>query len=1266
MRKLATTAATLATIVAVCFATLQLAGRALCWQLPRLEGAVNRLLASRGVVVHGIEGRWRGLDAGFFAERVRLPAGELLGLDFELDLLESLARNRVVARRLTVADGDLAFEKTVDGWRLRGAAGTNTGDAAALFLHSDEVWLRGRLVARDGKHEAAMHVEAMLINRDREHRFHVTMQAEPNCQGCALTVDGTVHEDGPGRARATAAGFSVGSGLTNLLGVPLVSPDASGATGQMLFAVRGEWRRDLPGQAKATLDVAADIPAPPSGKPARLSTALVAWSEGGGYRGRVVELAAASGDAQARLVNGGFRFATDTGGAVADLWLPPLEIASWAAPIAEFLGDGRESGRWLRRLAPGGEISDFVLRAARGGLAFAGRGANGRLAGYKGVPKLANAGFVFGGHGRALRIRVEGEPLHLTFPNFFPNRAPFERAGGVLTYAFSPGHLGLRCTGVWGEQGGARASGGFAWTRPRDPLEARVTADFAFDRADLALARAYLPLTLRPKLRRWLEDGVYAGRFQDGRLVYHGHVKTAPGDRGTPGPRSSEIRALRRTELAARVLGGALDYHADWPRASDIDGRLVLTHDWIRLRARARAFDTALADVRMHTPRTGEYTQVRFGGVAPAQRALRFARVTPTREALPFLADEWNAAGQVEFRADLTVPLRGQEPRPGDIRLDMRLGDAAVDLADLGLRFEGLQGRVTFASPHTLATPDGALRGTLFGAPAQVAFTADDNVVRVRTTGTATTADALGLLNAGNLDLIAGKTPFDATLAVFPNTARAPELTIESDLKGIAVTLPAPLGKAADEAQPARVVMHFLDDHIATSVSYGEADSWLHVRDGEVVAGAAGIGAPIPMVDAAHRRVVIAGELENLDAHTVAALMAAPAAEGPGFAWELREFRVGELALESARLHDVVLNGYADAGDLRFDVLGQEVEGVAAKTADAPWQLRFNVLRLPEVQGDGHRLSPEVIDRLVDADVAIDDVRIGEVGYGKWRFSLRRQADGVLLTGIEAADVRGLEIVGSAPAFWSKAGETSFAGTVSTADVHAALDAWGFAPSVQAERFEAAGELRWPGSPFDFALAHVSGNAALRLDNGRFLAVEPGGGRIMSLINFSEILRRMRLDFSDVFGRGSDFDRVRAELAADDGLAHFTQPARITGSAASFRIGGTVDLDTGALDNEMIVTVSLLHRNLPWYAAFLAFSNPASAAGVLLGSQVLFKDQIKQFSSGKYTIGGTYEDPDVRFVGIWRDDIATPALPGADANPAPPAVARGERDELTP
>lgn len=1245
MKKLATTAAVLATVIAVCFATLQVGGRALCWQLPRLEGPLNRLLAPHGVAMRGLQGRWHGLNFGFFAQWARFPAGEAFGVDFELDVVESLVRNRVVARRFTVADGHLVFDKTAAGWRLRGAEGANAGDAQALLLHSDEVWLRGRLLARDDHgREAALHVETMLINQRGEHRFHLSAQGEPNCNDCALTVDGTVHEGGAGAVRVSAARFSLGRELETILGAPDAlpgTPRSAGGTSQTVLTVDGEWRRHAGGAAKAQLGLTADVPSPTGGDPARLQTALTAWSDGAGYRGRIVRLSVASGIAATELGAGGFRFGAAADGPLLDVWLPAVDVAPLAVAIAEFLGDAKESGQWLRRLAPGGEVRDLLLRADSGGLAYHGRGADGRLAGHKGVPKVAHAGFVFGGHDAAMRLRFEGRPLTLAFPNFFPRQEPFESAGGVLTFAFQSGHLGLRGTGFWGEQLGARGVGGFAWARPGDPLEARVSADFAFDRAHLALARAYLPLPLQPGLRRWLQDGVQGGVFEDGRLVYHGHVKQ---EGRAPGALGAHKRALRRVELAARIVDGALDYHPHWPPVSAFEGTLLVAHERTRLRGRGRVFDTALAELEVVTPRAAQHTRVRFAGAAPAERVLRFARATPTREAMPFLSDAWSAQGQIDFRADLNIPLRGQELAPGDIRLQLRLRDATADLADLGLRFERLQGRVSFAVPHQLSTPsDAPLEGWLFGAPAHVAFASEDAQVRIAVAGSADTADALRLLGADDLDVVAGRAAFDATLSLFPTNARAPELAIESGLEGVALALPTPLGKAAPEKLPAHVAMRFLDDHTAVTMRYGDARGWLRLADGRVRSGALGIGAAIPTASAAGGRVVIGGQLNDVNAHTVATLLAAPDAEGSGFAWELRKLRVRTLTLESARLHDVVLNGYADDGDAYFDVRGRELEGTVTRTGDAPWQLRLDVLRLPERDDDGP-FSTQVIDRLVDADVTIGELLVGDANYGKWTFGLRPQADGVTLLGIEASDVRGLDIAGTAPAFWSAAGETSFAGVVRSRDVRAALAAWEFAPSVEAERFEASGELRWPGSPFDFALAHVTGNATLRLDTGRFLTVEPGGARIMSLINFSEILRRMRLDFSDVFGRGSDFDAVRADLVIDDGLAHFANPARIKGSAASFRIGGTVDLDTGALDNEMIVTVSLLHRNLPWYAAFLAFSNPASAAGVLFGSQVLFKDQIKQFSSGKYTIGGTYEDPQVKFVGIWREDIAAATL----------------------
>ena len=241
------------------------------------------------------------------------------------------------------------------------------------------------------------------------------------------------------------------------------------------------------------------------------------------------------------------------------------------------------------------------------------------------------------------------------------------------------------------------------------------------------------------------------------------------------------------------------------------------------------------------------------------------------------------------------------------------------------------------------------------------------------------------------------------------------------------------------------------------------------------------------------------------------------------------------------------------------------------------------------------------------------------------------------------ADVRGLHIESDGrQAFWSSGDETRFEGRVTAGNLQHVLPLWDFAESVVSERFESSGSLRWPGSPLNFDLAHLSGTAALDVANGSFLDVTSGGARIMSLINFSTIVKRMSLDFSDVFGQGVAFDRVMAELALDDGLARFTTPAQVKGTGSSFLITGTVDLDAGHLNNEMVVTLPFLSSNLPWYAAFLAFSNPAGAAGVWLGREV-FKDQIARLSSGKYRIGGTIEEPQVELVSIFDNDIAPPA-----------------------
>ncbi len=1235
MTNLPRTAAIIATIVAICFALLQLGGRALFWQLPRFEATINTLLASRGIVVKGLEGRWNGLNPGLFAASIRFPAGELTGFELELDVIESLGRNRIVAHRASLAEGNVTFVKTATGWRLQGGPETSGFDVATFLMHSDQVWLHGRITARDGTHDVTMHIESMHINQDGRHQFHFSAQSDPRCADCALMVEGDITDGGPGVVRVNAERFTLGGEFDAILGLSrLLTPSAPGRE-RLEIALNGDWRRDADLDAQARLDIQVAVLRTP-GVPALLTAALSAWQEDGDYRGNINTLALSAGDHVTDLAGAGFALGGVNGRdqIFAELWLPEFSIAEALAPVTAVFGAKHPIGRWLHELAPRARIEDLRIRADDQGLAFQCRGSESALTGYNGVPEVVNAAFTASGHERALRLNFDGRDFELAAPNFLPTRGPYQRGGGLLTLAFAPGYLGVRSPDLWVARGDTTARAGFAAAIPADDAESHIAADINIDHVDAALARNYLPLTLAPELRQWLTSAVQSGQFHDSRLLYHGHIKT----------RSN--LPMRRLELTTRVSTGIVDYHADWPTASEVEGSIEVTGAQTRVHGAARAFDTDLPDIKVLVSHDNGRARVQLAGDTTVARLIDFAWKTPAHEAMPFLSETWTGAGRVEFGADLTVPFQDQDLRPGDMQLDFHFHNASIDFADLGLHFDAVDERLHFEFPAGLASE--ALHGTLFGAPMRVAINSDDEAVRFSFTGSANANDVYQLLDIDDLGIAAGRFNYDAVFTVFPASDRVMELYLESSLTGLAVTLPQPLGKLPDESLQLTLSLQFMDHHVAVSARYGVTEGWLHVDDDDTLTGAVGIGAPVPMINANSRRVVLSGGLDEIDGVAVAKFLDDLEHGDPApLAWELRRLRVDKLTLDYANLIDVVLNGYSDAGEFNVAVQSRELQGTLAKSGDAPWQIQIAELSLPAADDDLDPLAVPLIDYLFAADVNIDHVDVEGEDYGSWRFGLRPAADGVALHDL-VADVKGLHIEASGPAFWSRRDESRFAGGITAGNLHEVLPQWEFAPSIESELFEFTGNIQWPGSPLNFDLERLSGEAALKLRNGRFLDIEQGGGavRIMSLANFSTVVKRMGLDFSDVFGKGVSFQQVRADLDMVDGRARFTAPAEIVGTGSSFLITGTVDLDSGALDNEMIVTLPL-HRSLPWYAVFLALTNPAGAVGVVAAGQV-FKDQIKRLSSGKYRVGGTIDNPEVEFVGIFDNDIkATPKDPAA-------------------
>ncbi|MCY3813659.1 MAG: DUF3971 domain-containing protein [Gammaproteobacteria bacterium] len=1237
MNALLRTAFLIATITAICFALVQVVCRIVFWQLPHLESALNDFLADQGVAVQGIEGRWNGINPGLYADRIDFPAGQASGLDFELDLLESLGRNRFVARRLTIADGYVAFDKTPMGWRLRGASGAGGFDLRALLTHSDEVWLRGRIGLFGPSLAGTIHVESMLINQGGNHRFHIGLQTPASCPDCGLTIDGDITADGPGAARIAGESVVVDGDLVDLAGL---GPLYAGANAKRIGVDLGvDWRREADGGEHLRLHLAANVDGLP-GASAEVGLEAEAWRDTAvRYRGRIGSLSLKSGDAEFRLDGGGF--VVRPGAREAELWLPTLALASLVGPVAQAFGPEHVLGRHIGRLTPRAWISAVGVHVDENGVAFQGHASEASTTGFKGVPKVANATFSFAGGQYAARATLDSRDVLLAFPDYLTAYATHDAATGSLTLVYAGDRVGLRGTDLLVRKDAMQATGNFALARRVGASHSHVLVDGRVNQVDVATAREYVPMTLAPELRKWLLDSVRSGELAGTRMVYQGRTTT------------TDDLPWRRFEMSSRFANATVAYHADWPTATDAEGQLAVTSRRTRMRGQAEAFGVHLPNLDLSVrhgdgdgSRAVNAAAVEFSCDTTVSRLFDFARATPVRDALPFLSDTWSGDGQVSVNAALNVPLGDRRLNPGDVRADFQFRNADLDLADIGLAFADINERLHFEYPANLSS--NGLKASLFEAPVTIGITSDTDSVQFSVAGSATPEDAYRLMDIDDPAIAEGQFRYDALFTVFPNVDRAMELQVTSDLEGLTVRLPPPLAKSADDARTMTAAMQFLDSHVAVSARYGEADGWLHTADGSIRAGSIGIGASVPMIDAAEGRVVLGGGVQEIDSATMTELLAPSAGVDRPFAWELRRFSVGRMTLDEFAITDAVLDGFSDGGEVSFAIDAAELKGTVAKSGDAPWRVKLNELRLPAPVGEGDPLTTAAMDRLLPADVELDRVIIGDEDYGSWKLGLRPDANGVTLSDV-VADVRGLHIESGGDVYWSRTGETDFDGEVSAGNLHDVLPLWGFAPSVESEAFHASGHVRWPGSPLNFDLAHLSGDAQLRVTNGRFLDVAQGATPILSLINFSTVAKRMNLDFSDVFGAGVSFEEVIAELTVDDGLARFTKAAEIVGTGSSFRLAGTVDLDSGALDNEMVVTLPV-HASLPWAAGFLALSNPAGAAAVVVGRQV-FKDQIRRLTSGKYRITGTYEEPEVAFEGVFADhaDVAAGVDGSADS-----------------
>jgi uncharacterized protein YhdP len=286
----------------------------------------------------------------------------------------------------------------------------------------------------------------------------------------------------------------------------------------------------------------------------------------------------------------------------------------------------------------------------------------------------------------------------------------------------------------------------------------------------------------------------------------------------------------------------------------------------------------------------------------------------------------------------------------------------------------------------------------------------------------------------------------------------------------------------------------------------------------------------------------------------------------------------------------------------------------------------------PKVVADENAPDPlaAVDPRKIPAlDVTIRQLYQGPDLLGAWSLKVRPTSRGITLSSLNLG-LKGMLLEGSGG--WEGVAGNSkswYQGRLGGGNLADVLKNWGFAPSVTSQNFHVDIDGNWPGSPAWIGLKRFSGTLDSSFNKGQFVEVDGSAQvlRIFGLLNFNAIGRRLRLDFSDLFGKGLSYDRVKGVLNASSGVYSTSKPILMTGPSTNLELNGTLNMISDQVNAKLLVTLPVTN-NLP--LAALLVGGPAAGGAMFLLNK-LIGDQVSRFASVQYSIQGPWNDPKITF-----------------------------------
>ena len=901
---------------------------------------------------------------------------------------------------------------------------------------------------------------------------------------------------------------------------------------------------------------------------------------------------------------------------LAELNLSDLSALALNQPL------GDKSREIIQSLSPGGMVKGLTINLSQGleNLSVAGELSDVTIKSWKGSPAASQLNGSFYASSDRGWVDIDSQQLVMEFPTVYNWALPFNFAQGRINWQLYSDYAKVGSDLLELGLNNIRTRGQFAIDLPYDK-EQQALLNLSMG-LNGAIAREALLLTppkvVGEELYRWLDRALIQGDVREAGLVLV--TPTRPvADRPKP-----------LSELYIAVENTTLDYQSPWPVLRRADAVIHARDGSTRVQLEqgsAAGTDIGFADLWMESGSGELETLIAIEGSAFELNSLFHSEALAN--SVGNKLGDWQLSGSHKSLVDLQVPLKGGSPK---LQIRSALNRGVFISESQRVAVTDIDGSVQFDLDSGLSADN--LKASFLGRTFDVDMSSGSTGTDIQIAGRIDSHKLMQWAGVPLSGVISGEIPLNSTIKLCSDKCQS-TLQLESQLTGSRIDAPEYLAHQPSDISRLSLLMT-LNSSPTLQLNYADRLK-AHLNIGAPLTGNIRLGGK----QSSHKindRLHIDGSLPSINLDELLGFINALSdsrtsssdALSVTTAIEIGKLNIGAISFESilaqASNSDGLWSTVLDSRDL------QAVINYNSASAALDLNVRHLHLRTPE--SDPSIIEPEVplpdptpievFSKIPSTTLMIENLVWNDDQWGRWKANLVPSGNSLLLDQVES-NVGGISLTGQG--IWS-VGEGEQSRLVLSAtgsNLADYLESMSDPRSVETKSLSAEFALSWPGAPWSFSRYRLGGDLQFDLRNGQITEAKGNSAllRLFGILDFNNLFKRLRLDFSDLYKSGITFDKLVGKYHIEEGVARTQEPLIMRGASADLTAEGSLNLINKTVDKRVDVILPLT-GNTPLAAVLLG---APQVAGALFLIDKLIGDKINEATKLSYSMTGPWREP---------------------------------------